>query len=153
MVRRQLAEGATAEKQQSNEDRASEISKITENPEQHGLSPTGPSLDGRYGQVHIVAGKQLSVRKDDNHQADAKKARCDHRTHGNVAKVLLQHPEHEYDQSQTHSCAHCAQHVSQGIILQQADLADTRIGSLLDMATVNHVDSPHPDPCDMPAHD
>ena len=83
-------------KQQRDEYCASEISEIAGNPKQRGLCPTCATFTGRYGKVHIVAGKQLSIRKHDNHQSDAKKTRCDYRTHGNVVEVLLQYPEREY---------------------------------------------------------
>src|SRR5262245_23208397 len=138
MIRRQLAERASANKQQRNEDSASKISEITGNPEQRGLGPTCLSFTGRYSQVHIVAGKQLSVCEDDNHQTDAKESRCDHRTHGNVVKVLLQYPERENDHRQAHSRADCTEHVAQRILLQQADLAETRICSLRYIVTVSH---------------
>src|SRR5215470_8960724 len=138
MVRRQLAEGASANKQQRNEDSANEISEITGNPEQRGLGPTCLSFTGRNSQVHIVAGKQLSVCEDDNHQTDAKESRCDHRTHRNVVKVLLQYPEREHHNRQAHSCADCTEHVAQLILLQQANFAETRIRSLHYMVTVSH---------------
>src|SRR5262249_35346258 len=57
MVGGQLAEGAGADEQQGDEDRASEISEVAGNPKQRSLPPTCPSFGGRYGQVHIVAGK------------------------------------------------------------------------------------------------
>src|SRR5215467_3238342 len=138
MIRRQLAERASANKQQCNDDSASEISEITGNPEQRGLCPTCVPFTGRYSQVHIVASKQLSVCKDDNHQTDAKESRCDHRTHRNVVKVLPQYPEREHHHRQAISCADCTEHVAQRILLQQANFAETRIRSLHYVVTVSH---------------
>src|SRR5215475_4181070 len=138
MIRRQLAERASANKQQRNEDSASKISEITGNPEQRGLGPTCLSFTGRYSQVHIVAGKQLSVCEDDNHQTDAKESRCDHRTHRNVVKVLLQCPERKHNHRQAHSCADRTEYVAQRILLQQTNFAETCICSLHYIVTVGH---------------
>src|SRR5262245_19362015 len=98
MTVRQLTARPDTDHKQRDENCAYEMSEIAENPEQRGLCPICSSFARRYGEVHIVAGKQLSVRKDDNHQADAKETRCDHQAHGSVAKVLFQYPEHEHYQ-------------------------------------------------------
>src|SRR5271156_6107169 len=54
-------------------------------------------------------------------------------------KVLLQHPEHEHDHGQTHPRADRTQQVTWRIVLQEVDFYETRLCSLLDITSINHL--------------